>query len=176
MAAESSPRDRGWAHQVHSFLLRWRDRIQLAFEGWRERYRLQREFDELRRRGELERTLSDNGISQSDVVRLMRAHPRTAEQLTAMMQRLGIDRSALPHQPAIAEALRAMEWRCSECSDWQKCHEWLAGRDTAETYRAFCPNARMLDELRRSGTVTAGGSPRKPSGVLAELVAERGME
>src|SRR5579884_882704 len=111
MAAESSPRDRGWAHQVHSFLLRWRDRIQLAFEGWRERYRLQREFDELRRRGELERTLSDNGISQSDVVRLMRAHPRTAEQLTAMMQRLGIDRSALPHQPAIAEALRAMEWR-----------------------------------------------------------------
>src|SRR5579863_3324735 len=133
-------------------------RIRLMIEGWRERNRLRRELSSLRDRGELERTLSDSGIAPSDVPRLLRAHPHTPEQLAEMMQRLGIERGALPRTTGVAEALREMEWRCGACADWQKCRAWLAGSEAPGSYRAFCPNAETLDELRCAETSGEGCS------------------
>ena len=146
-------------------------RIWLAAEGWRERMQLRRELDHLRQHGELERTLRDSGIAPTDIYRLMRAHPRTCEQLDDMMQRLGIARDALPRSPAVAEGLRAMEWRCGECADWRKCRRWLDAADAPGSYRAFCPNAEALDELRM-----AGESFGKPRGVLTELAVAANSE
>jgi hypothetical protein len=140
----------------------------------RERSRLQRELDDLRQHGELDRTLTDSGIAPSDVPRLMRAHPRTSQQLDEMMQRLGIERAGLPRTTAIAGALRAMEWRCGECADWRKCRAWLASHDAPGSYRAFCPNAEAFDELRCSETTASGSSFRKPCGILAELETAKG--
>ena len=169
MGEFSSTTSRGWMHKAFASLGRWPGWIRLEVEGWRERYRLRREFDSLEQQGELGRTLLDSGIAPSDVPRLMHAHPRTAEQLAEMIKRLGIDRLALGRKPAAAEALRAMEWRCGECADWRKCRTWLDGGDTGESYREFCPNAEALDELR-----TAGAPLRKPCGILAELAARGG--
>ncbi len=176
MMAESSPsRARGWVGKAFAATAGLPGRILLAGEGWRERSRLRRELDNLDQKGELDRTLIDSGITRSDVPRLMRAHPRTLEQLAGMMQRLGIDRAALPHTPAVAEALRAMEWRCGACADWRKCRAWLAARDAPESYRAFCPNAAALDALRCGDAAAAGAAPRKPCGLLAELKSAASM-
>lgn len=132
--------------------------ILLAVQGWRERSRLRRELETLSRHGELDRTLSDSGIARSDVSRLMRAHPNTPQQLAQMMQRLGIDRAALPHSTAVAEMLRAIEWQCGECADWRQCRAWLASPDAAETHRAFCPNAEAFEQLRSAATPAKGAS------------------
>jgi hypothetical protein len=148
------------------------DRLLLAIQGRREHARLWRELDALRQRGELDRTLSDSGIASSDVPRLMRAHPRTLQQLAEMMRRLGIDRAALPHNAAMAEGLRAMEWRCGECGAWRKCHAWLASSEASGSYRAFCLNAEALDELRCSEASHSGSSFQGPRGILAELEAK----
>lgn len=169
MGALSSTKSHGWMRKSFASLARWPGWIRLEVDGWRERYRLRREFDNLELQGELGRTLLDSGIAPSDVPRLMHAHPRTAEQLAEMIKRLGIDRVASACNPATAEALRAMEWRCGECADWRKCRTWLDGGDSGESYRAFCPNAEALDELR-----TAGAPLRQPCGVLAELAARSG--
>jgi hypothetical protein len=172
MMAEFSPANaRGWTRRAFASLAQWPDWLRLAVEGWRERSRLRREFDGLRQQGELDRTLIDSGIAPSDVYRLMRSYPHTREQMAQMMQRLGIERAALPRSPTVLEELRAMEWRCGECADWRKCRTWLDAGDAPGSYRAFCPNAETLDQLR-----TSGASFRKPCGVLAELAAAKGSD
>ncbi len=165
MSETSRPAAASWTRRAISSVSGLPERIRLAIEGGRERSLLRREFDELAQSGELERTLVDSGIARCDVPRLMRAHPHTPEQMADMMTRLGIDRTALARRSAMAEKLRAMEWQCAECTDWRKCRSWLASGDAPESYRAFCPNAKALDELRCAQTAVAGG------GVLAELAA-----
>jgi uncharacterized protein YjiS (DUF1127 family) len=152
MVAEGSqPRARRWVGRAVASLAQLPGRIWLTIEGWGERHRLRRELAELRQRGELGRTLADSGLSTSDVSRLLRAHPHTRQQLAEMMRRQGIDRGALQRSTLVAEALRAMEWRCGECADWRQCNAWLASRDNApQSHRAFCPNAEAFDALRRS--------------------------
>jgi uncharacterized protein YjiS (DUF1127 family) len=164
----------GWTHKAGPSFAQLKDRILLALEGWREHARLRRELDTLRQRGELDRTLSDNGIAPCDVRRLMRAHPRTPQQLAEMMWRLGIDRAGLPRNAAVAERLRAMGWRCGECDSWRKCRAWLASSEAPESYRAFCPNAETLEELRCSKTSPSGCSFEEPRGIFAELEATKG--
>lgn len=177
MMAERSPSSsRGRVRKAFASMTQVPGWIWLAVEGWRERSRLRRELDNLRQHGEYDRTLIDTGIAPSDVSRLMRMHPRTRQQLADMMQRLGIDRAALPRSPAVAEALRAMEWRCGECADWRKCRAWLASRDAPGNYRVFCPNAEALDELRCAESPAPGASFRKPCGILAELETQKGID
>ncbi len=137
---------------------RVRDWACLTIESWRARSQLRRELNELDLRGELGRTLHDTGMTWSDISRLMRAHPHTQQQLAQRMQHLGIDRSALLSRPSGIEALRAMEWQCGECKNWRKCRAWLASGDGPESYRAFCPNAAALDDLRCSEAANASAS------------------
>ena len=160
----------GWLHKAATALARSLDNVLITVEGWREKYALQRELDILRQDGELDRSLKDSGIAPSDLPRLLRAHPGTRRQLAEMMQRLGIDRSALPRTVAIMEELRAIEWRCGECADWRQCRHWLASPDAPGSYRAFCPNAAALDELRRDAHPSG-----EPGGILAQLEAEKGV-
>jgi hypothetical protein len=167
MAAPSHSNAQGPIRRAFAFLAQLPEAMLLTIEGWRERALLRRELDDLNQRGELERTLVDCGISPSELPRLMRAHPRARQQLAEMMERLGIDRAALARRPAAAEALRAIDWRCGGCTAWLKCRAWLASRDAPERYRAFCPNAAALDELRRSESAVSGG-------VLIELASEKG--
>lgn len=145
-----------WTRRAGASLAQLPDRIRLAVEGWWEHARLAREFDTLRQRGELDRTLADNGISPSDVPRLLRAHPRAAQQLAGMMRRLGINRAALPRDAKVVESLRAVEWRCGDCADWRQCRDWLASDEAPGGQHAFCPNAAALDELRCSEIAAAG--------------------
>lgn len=159
---------RGWARRTGDWL-------RLAFEGWREHAGLRRELEALHERGELDRALTDAGLSPSDVPRLMQAHPQTPQQLGQMMRHLGIDRGSLPHDAETAAELRAMEWRCGECVTWRRCRHWLAAGDGPEEYRAFCPNVVALDELRRARAAGSEGSDgEEPHGVLAELDAAHG--
>lgn len=151
------------------------DWVQLTVASWRERSQLRRELNDLNQRGELSRTLQDAGLTSSDVTRLMRAHPRTPQQLAQMMRHLGIDRSALLSQLSTVETLRAMEWQCGECTNWRKCHAWLASGHAQGSYRAFCPNAVALDALRCSEGTDLGVSSRK-RGLLVELQSEEGTE
>jgi uncharacterized protein YjiS (DUF1127 family) len=160
---------RGWTRKASTSIAQLAGGVLLTIEGWRERSRLRHELNNLRQRGELNRTLTDCGIAPSDVSRLMRAHPRTRQQLGEMMQRLGRDRAALPRAAAVLETLRAMEWQCGECADWRACRNWLASRDAPGSYRTFCPNAEALDQLRCSETTASGSSFGKPRGILAEL-------
>lgn len=138
------------------------DWIRLTIEGWREHGRLRRELDRLRQRDELDRTLTDTGLSQSDVPRLMHAHPRTPQQLADMMRRLGINRAKLPHDAQTAGSLRTIEWSCGECTAWRRCRAWLASGEIPNEYRAFCPNAAAFDELRRA-EAAASAAPDAPA-------------
>ena len=176
MAKLSRSSARGRVRRAFTSITKVPDWFMLMIEGWRERSQLRRELDNLRQHGELDRTLLDCGMSPSDVSRLMAAHPRAAWQLAEMMQRLGIDRGALPRSPAVLEALRMMEWQCGECADWRKCRAWLASRGAAESYRRLCPNAKPLDDLRCSETSASSSSFGKPSGILVELEAAKGID
>jgi hypothetical protein len=136
----------GWTREALSHNAAPTDWILTIIEGWRERFRLRRELNDLRLNGELDRTLADNLISPLDIPRLMKVHPGTSQQLADMMRRQGIDRAKMPGLPR----LRDIEWRCGECKAWRKCRSWLALRDAPDNYRAFCPNAEAFDELRRT--------------------------
>src|SRR5713101_8101156 len=105
-----------------------------------------------------------------------RERSRLRRELDILRQHGELDRTALPRSPAVAEALRAMEWRCGECADWRKCRTWLASGDAPGSYRALCPNAEALDELRCSETAASGSSLRNPCGILAELEAAKGID
>jgi uncharacterized protein YjiS (DUF1127 family) len=158
-----------WFRKTRHSLAEKLGSLRLVLEGWREHARLRQELATLEQRGELDRTLIDTGIAPSDVPRLLRAHPHTPEQLRRMMRRVGLDRATLPHTPAVVERLRAIEWRCGECTNWRRCHAWLAADETPEGYRRFCPNAEAFDELRHLLTPPARG-------LLAELAETHGEE
>jgi hypothetical protein len=169
MSGLSQSSARGWARKASASIAQLASRVLLTIEGWHERSQLRRELDDLRQRGELDRTLTDSGIARNEVSRLIRMHPHTRQQLAEMMRRLGIDRAALPRRAAVLETLRAMEWRCGECAEWHACRNWLVSRDAPGSYRVFCPNAEALDQLRCSETTAPGASFGKPRGILAEL-------
>lgn len=164
-----------WPRKAGASMARLPDWIRLTLQGWREHGRLRRELEGLRQNDELERTLADTGLSQSDVPRLMHAHPRTPQQLADMMRRLGIRRGQLPHDAQTAGRLRAIEWRCGDCATWRQCRAWLASGEATEEYRAFCPNAAAFDELRRAETAVAGEALSESSGVVAEFPPVRGQ-
>jgi hypothetical protein len=147
-----------WARRAGSTIVHLPEWLALAFEGWREHRRLRRELETLDERGELQRTLRDSRIAAGEVGRLLRAHPRTQEQLDAMMHHLGIDRAALPHSAAVADELRDIEWRCNDCRNWRHCRAWLEGDRDAENPRDFCPNAAAFDALRAAAAPAAGAS------------------
>ncbi len=45
---------------------------------------------------------------------------------------------------------------CGACADWRKCQARLASPNAPEACRAFCPNAEVFDQLRRSEAEASG--------------------
>jgi hypothetical protein len=163
----------GWMESASAALSRTAGRISGILAAWRERRDLTREFEQLRSCGEYDRMLADNGLSSSDVPRLMHAHPGAARQLADMMSRLGVDRRRFVVTPAVAGELRDIEWRCGECRSWRQCRAWLDSGRTAGGYRSFCPNAGALDRLRDRQRLAAR---KARSGILAELGSGAGPD
>lgn len=162
-----------WFGQAFHALTRLPSHLMLTFEGWRERASFARELDALDAHGELDRTLLESGLSRSDMPRLLNAHPGAARQLPAMMRRIGIDPTRLPITPETRE----VEWRCMDCRSWRECRDWLAAGD-GEGYRAFCPNAAALEQIRDRQELRRAGRDRPVgggSGILRELDAMRGQ-
>jgi Family of unknown function (DUF6455) len=161
---ESSNKDR--FGRVGAAFAELASRVALTIDAWRERRLLLRELAALQQQGELGRVLTDSGLAIDDLPRLLRAHPRTPEQLADMMRRLGIP-EPLAGDTAKLRALRDMEWRCAGCANWRQCRAWLDGRVAGTTYRALCPNAEALDGFRASAASDA--VPGRRLGVLGEL-------
>lgn len=74
---------------------------------------------------------------------------RTCERrMMRMMQHHGLD-------PQIAKAgdaesiIREIRRRCAKCQFEGHCERWLDGKEKGDG--SFCPNARIFDELARTG-------------------------
>jgi hypothetical protein len=66
--------------------------------------------------------------------------------LTAMLREFGLDRARLGESARLE--LLAAETRCAACREIGWCRRFLADA-AADTPDAFCPNARLFEELRR---------------------------
>ena len=68
------------------------------------------------------------------------------QRLVRMLEALGLD-PALAASGELPTIMAEVKERCSACQAGSACDRWLD--DTAEGSRDFCPNARILDVLRR---------------------------
>jgi hypothetical protein len=109
-------------------------------KGMRARAQLRRELAQLELHGDLDRVLTDVGLTQSQLRHLVAAHPDASELLKAMLAQLRLGRDDIA-----SGTLREMGWTCVGCTDKPRCREWLSGGDDDTEYRAFCPNAAFLD-------------------------------
>jgi hypothetical protein len=67
--------------------------------------------------------------------------------LERALYRVGADPVRLAARRVAVEIARAQE-RCASCPATGACREWLES-GTPDTYRSFCPNAALIDRLRR---------------------------
>lgn len=71
-------------------------------------------------------------------------------RMTSMLQRIGLD-------PAIASSgdheaiVKEIRQRCRTCAAEDVCERWLAEEEEGDN--VFCPNATVLDALRRTSGV-----------------------
>jgi len=115
-----------------------------AMGNARKRRAMRRAFDECGRAGVLDATLADLGLDKGDIGPLIKGFPGSEDLLAAMCRRMGID--AMPLQdPAIA---RVMQRSCALCTDHGRCARWLKA-DPFDDYHDFCPNAELVDFLRK---------------------------
>jgi hypothetical protein len=108
-------------------------------EGVRARNQLRRELAFIDSNGDLDVILADIGLTRAHVKPLVAGSPDARLLLLSMLERLGLARERVP-----VEAVREMGWACTTCVDKGRCREWLANGEETE-YRAFCPNAALLD-------------------------------
>lgn len=108
-------------------------------EGRRARSRLRRDLRVMEENGELDAVLAEAGLTRAQIGPLIAGHPDAGKLLTAMLDRVGIADGAMP-----VDTMREMGWACTICTDKRRCREWLVAGDDSE-YRAFCPNAALLD-------------------------------
>ena len=107
--------------------------------GMLARAQLRQELGELEFHGDLDRVLTDAGLTHAQLQHLVAAHPDSSELLKGMLARVRLERDEIP-----GYTLRELGWTCVGCTDKRRCREWLSGGDDTE-YRAFCPNAASID-------------------------------
>ncbi len=130
---------RGIAHWLQGSLADWRDRRSLS-----------RELADLRARGELDAVLAEIGLSRAQIPQLIAGGPAGARLLGQMLDRLGIERRHI----ASGAALQDLAWTCTACTERRTCRAWLASGRT-EGFQDFCPNAAVLECLRKRSAPTA---------------------
>lgn len=71
---------------------------------------------------------------------------RPATRLDRMLEALGLD-PALASSGDLETIMSEVKQRCSACQAGSTCDRWLDGDQRGD--REFCPNAKVLDVLRR---------------------------
>lgn len=73
---------------------------------------------------------------------------RRWQNMCAMLDRLGLDTSALAHG-RLASDLRSAVTNCQHCGADQVCSDWLVrAPDTIEKAPVFCPNRELFASVR----------------------------
>lgn len=117
--------------------------------AWRARFALETVLSGLE-----DHQLDDLGIARADIPAYAKASPFAQRLLNAMLARLEIAPEWVrPRSHAHGELLRV----CRVCPNVAACRRWLATCTPPDGYRAFCPNARLLDKLARVRTADAAG-------------------
>ena len=131
---------------------RFWEAVDRALDNARRRRALACELSDLSMTGDFDRVMGDIGLSRSDVAAMLKGCPDAPQLLAAMAPRVGVELGAIKD----ATVLRDLQRTCTFCSASAQCRRWLRSGRT-EGYRSFCPNAALLDEIRRSAT--AGRHP-----------------
>ena len=88
----------------------------------------------------------DIGVPEDVMVRLVARGAQGGAELPRLMRTLSLDPERIRHeQPAL---MRDMSVTCSECAVAARCRRDLDRGQASLTYRAYCPNAETLRELR----------------------------
>lgn len=104
-----------------------------------------RHIEELDRRGELDGLLEAIGVTRVQLDAFAVSPLASAELLIGMMAHAGVGDADIHDE---AGASGDPELRCRACDNWRQCRRWLQRGANDDGYRAFCPNAALLDRLR----------------------------
>lgn len=134
----------------------WASRLQHAAAAARERNLLRTELADLAARGELDRALTEVGLTRAQLPILVKNFPDACHLLARMMGRLGIDAETVERVGSMHEVV----WRCTACAARRRCAAWLDHPDD-KGWRSFCPNVETFEEaLARRGCTGAGVGAR----------------
>ena len=129
----------GW--NLLRYAIKWiDDRRYMARHG--------RYLDELERSGELDGLLEALALTREQLAAFAISPLASAELLNAVVARVGladVDVSRLESSTTLKEM-------CRSCDSWHRCRRWVQGVADEDAYREFCPNAELLDHLRRDNT------------------------
>ncbi|MDE2378020.1 DUF6455 family protein [Bradyrhizobium sp.] len=115
-----------------------------SFAGWLKHRRELREMREMDRFN-FDRIANDLRVTPLELEELVRHGPHAADELSRMLEQLGIDEERLAHVSPLL--LRDLERVCAMCPDKAKCHRELTEGTAAEHYHEFCLNASTLETL-----------------------------
>lgn len=138
--------DRDLAERGHAegMLARLVHQARTAIADAGERRALRRELADYAMTGNLDSLLAEAGLSRAQIEPLIKGYPEAPRLLEAMAERLGVEEE-YKKDPTIQ---RDLQRTCSLCAAHGRCRRWLhSGRQ--DGYRDFCPNAELLDFLRR---------------------------
>lgn len=136
--------DRTECGRAEGMLARLVHQARTAIADARERHALRRELADYAMTGNLDAVLAEAGLSRMQIEPLIKGYPEAPRLLEAMAARLGVE-NEYTKDPTIQ---REIQRTCSLCAVHGRCRRWLrSGRD--EGYQDFCPNAALLDFLRR---------------------------
>lgn len=83
------------------------------------------------------------------VALFLRYKSRTSERrMMRMMQHHGLD-PQIARRGDAESIIREIRRRCAKCQFEGHCERWLDGKEKGDS--SFCPNARIFDELARTG-------------------------
>jgi uncharacterized protein YjiS (DUF1127 family) len=109
---------------------------------WHERRSMERELSALD-----DVSLSDIGLAREQIPTFVRAYPVAGELLEDMLRRLELSGGmATMLDSTYKDLLRT----CSACGERGQCKRWLASGKKDESYKEFCPNSWVLDQLQRA--------------------------
>jgi hypothetical protein len=139
LPAGVTSRSRAFAERLIRYATDWVD--DRLFVDAHRRY-----IEELDRSGELGGLLEAVGLTRKQLQALEISPLASAELLAGMLEHLGIAGIDVRADP---ESSTTLELRCRACGTWRECRHWLEGGAQGDGYREFCPNAALLDRLRR---------------------------
>ena len=126
--------------------------------------RHRRYLDELDSSGELDGLLEALALTREQLAALAISPLASAELLDAVLARVGLaDIDVSCTEPSS----KTLEMMCRGCGSWRRCRHWVQSVADENAYREFCPNAKLLDQLRQDKTfveavLASGNHPPGP--------------